>query len=57
MRAAGVRGSVVSLMCDRSDRYGTTFGDAAWLAAQQLDTQPYVEVLDTAWTTLTWTGS
>ena len=57
MHAAGVRGSVVSLMCDRSERYDTTFGDADWVASQRLDPQPYLEVLETAWTTLTWTGS
>ena len=57
MHASGVRGSVVSLMCDRSERYDTTFGDAAWVASQRLDPEPYLEVLETAWTTLTWTGS
>lgn len=57
LHQGGVRGSVVSLMCDRSDRYGSTFGDPAWLAAQQLDVEPYLDVLGTAWTTLTWTGS
>jgi cysteine synthase len=57
MHAAGEPGSVVSLMCDRADRYDTTFGDQAWLATQQLDAGPYTEVLEQAWTTLTWTRS
>ncbi len=57
MHRAGETGSVVSLMCDRSDRYDTTFGDDAWLTAQHLDPDPYLEVLDKAWATLTWIGS
>ena len=57
MHAAGESGSVVSLMCDRADRYDTTFCDPAWVAAQQLDIAPYTEVLEQAWTTLTWAGS
>jgi len=56
MHQSGIRGSVVSLMCDRSDRYDTTFGDPTWLASQQLEPDPYVEILEKAWTTLTWTG-
>lgn len=43
-------------MCDRSDRYDTTFGDPTWLASQQLEPDPYVEILEKARTTLTWTG-
>ena len=57
MHRAGLDGSVVSLMCDRAERYDSTFGDPAWLAAQHLDVEPYTEVIEKAWTTLDWTGS
>ena len=56
LREQNVRGSLVTLMCDRADRYHTTFGDDTWLAAQGLDPRPYRSVVDTAWTTLTWEG-
>ena len=49
-------GSVVTLMCDRSDRYDATFNDDDWLDAQGLRFAPYLEVLDKAWSTQTWTG-
>jgi len=57
MHENGVAGSVVTLMCDRSERYATTFGDEEWLAEQGLDFEPYLEVLDKAWSGQTWTGS
>jgi cysteine synthase len=57
MHENGVAGSAVTLMCDRSERYATTFGDEDWLAEQGLDFVPYLEVLDKAWSGLTWTGS
>ncbi len=57
MHENGVAGSVVTLMCDRSERYATTFGDEEWLAGQGLDFEPYLEVLDKAWSCQTWTGS
>ena len=57
MHENGVAGSVVTLMCDRSERYATTFGDEEWLAEQGLDFDPYLEVLDKAWSGQTWTGS
>ena len=43
-------------MCDRADRYTTTFCDEDWLHGQDITTAPYRDVLDTAWNTLTWTG-
>jgi cysteine synthase len=52
----GRSGSIVTLMCDRSDRYDTSFGDVGWLCAQNIDPLPYREVLETAWSSLTWTG-
>ncbi|WP_433334515.1 PLP-dependent cysteine synthase family protein [Spirillospora sp. CA-294931] len=50
-------GSVVTLMCDRSERYDATFDDDAWVRGQGLDFEPYLEVLDKAWSTRTWTVS
>ena len=43
-------------MCDRSDRYDTTFCDVGWLREQGIDPSPYREVLDEAWSSLTWAG-
>ena len=37
MRSRGEEGSVVTLLCDRGDRYADTLYDDAWLAAQGLD--------------------
>jgi cysteine synthase len=47
MRGAGVRGSVVSLLCDGGERYGHTYYDDAWLRAQNIDIAPYTEALET----------
>ena len=56
MRAAGQPGSIVTLMCDARERYAQTYADDGWLASQGLDLEPYLEVLDRAWTTGEWTG-
>ena len=56
MRAAGQPGSIVTLMCDARERYAQTYADDGWLAAQGLDLEPYLAVLDRAWTTGEWTG-
>lgn len=56
LREHGLEGSVVTLMCDRADRYDTSFCDAGWLRAQGIDPAPYRQVLETAWSSLTWTG-
>jgi cysteine synthase A len=45
LRAAGQRGSVVSLLCDGGERYQHTYYNDDWLAAQGLDPAPYAEVL------------
>jgi cysteine synthase A len=37
MRDAGETGSLVSLLCDRGDRYGETLFDRDWLAARGVD--------------------
>jgi len=41
MRRAGEEGSLLSLICDSGDRYGATYYDDAWLAAQGLDIAPW----------------
>jgi cysteine synthase A len=41
MRARGQRGSIVSLLCDRGDRYAQTLFDGDWLSAHQLDLAPW----------------
>ena len=56
MRAAGQPGSIVTLMCDARERYAQTYADDGWLASQGLDLEPYLAVLDRAWTTGEWTG-
>ena len=56
MRAAGVAGSIVTLMCDPRERYVRTYADDAWLAAQGMELGPYLAVLERAWTTGEWTG-
>jgi len=45
MRAAGARGSVVSLLCDGGERYTNTYYDDEWLAAQGIDVMPYESAL------------
>jgi cysteine synthase A len=52
----GGAGSIVTLMCDRSDRYDATFNNDDWLRTQGWDFLPYFGVLDKAWSTQTWTG-
>ena len=39
MRDRGERGSIVSLLCDRGERYAQTLFDPAWLRAHGLDPQ------------------
>jgi cysteine synthase A len=52
----GEGGSIVSLLCDASDRYAGTYGDDAWLTRRGLDPAPYGEVLARAWDDGVWTG-
>ncbi len=56
MRAAGERGSLVSLVCDRGERYAATYGDPDWLATQGIDVRPYTDVLTTACDRGEWVG-
>ncbi|WP_242903944.1 PLP-dependent cysteine synthase family protein [Actinomadura terrae] len=46
MRAAGERGSVVTLICDGGERYAGTYGSDAWLAEQGMDIRPYLAALE-----------
>ncbi len=41
MRANRERGSIVSLLCDRGERYDQTLFDPAWLKRQALDPSPW----------------
>ena len=41
MRARGERGSIVSLLCDRGERYAQTLFDPAWLATHHIDIAPW----------------
>jgi cysteine synthase len=41
LRATGIGGSVVTLLCDGGERYGHTYYDDEWVRAQGLDLAPY----------------
>jgi cysteine synthase A len=45
MRAEGQRGSIVSLLCDRGERYAETLFDPRWLAARALDPSRWLAAL------------
>jgi len=47
MRARGEHGSIVSLLCDRGERYTQTLFDPAWLAARNIDPAPWLATLRT----------
>jgi cysteine synthase A len=47
MRARGERGSIVSLLCDRGERYAQTLFDPSWLAARDIDLTPWTAALRT----------
>jgi cysteine synthase A len=46
MERRGARGSIVTLGCDRGDRYLETIYDAGWLAAHGIDTAAWRSLLD-----------
>ncbi|MCF7553352.1 PLP-dependent cysteine synthase family protein [Pseudonocardia sp. WMMC193] len=46
MRAEGVRGSVVTLLCDGGERYRHSYYDDGWVAAQGLDLAPHTERIE-----------
>ena len=45
MRDRGERGSIVSLLCDRGERYDDTLFDTEWLERQAIDLAPWSERL------------
>jgi cysteine synthase A len=47
MRSRGVRGSVVTLICDGGERYAGTYYDDAWVGEHCLELAPYTEALKT----------
>ena len=47
MRAAGERGSVVTLICDGGERYRHSYDDDAWVAAEGLDLGPHRRAIET----------
>jgi cysteine synthase len=54
MRRTGVRGSIVTLLCDSGERYGNTYYDDAWLRTSGIDITPYAATLETFATTGRW---
>ena len=55
MREAGTQGSIVTLLCDRGERYADTLYDADWRAARGLDVAPWQQALTDALATGTLT--
>ena len=47
MADAGERGSIVSILCDHGDRYGSTYFNDDWLAAQGFDVVPFETRIET----------
>ena len=45
MRACGERGSIVSLLCDRGERYRETLLDRDWVSTYGLDPAPWLQAL------------
>lgn len=54
MHAAGERGSVVTLLCDRGQLYDHTLFSDAWVEREGLDLEPHVLRLDTFLATGAW---
>ncbi|MFZ5781773.1 MAG: PLP-dependent cysteine synthase family protein [Pseudomonadota bacterium] len=46
MKARGEKGSLVTLICDGGERYGHTYYDNGWIAAQGFDLLPHERALD-----------
>ena len=57
MRAAGTRGSVVTLLCDDGRRYANTYYDDVWVAARGWDLAPPTAVLENFMITGRWPPS
>ncbi|MEV4533128.1 PLP-dependent cysteine synthase family protein [Asanoa sp. NPDC049518] len=56
MRGAGVRGSVVTLLCDGGERYADTYYADEWVAAAGLDLAPHLHVLESFLASGDWRG-
>ncbi|GAA5161556.1 PLP-dependent cysteine synthase family protein [Ornithinimicrobium tianjinense] len=56
MRASGVAGSIVTLLCDDGCRYEDTYYQEDWVRGRGWDLTAYRDVLETAWRTGEWTG-
>jgi hypothetical protein len=54
LRASGVRGSVVTLLCDGDERYNRTYYDDGWLRAQDMDPEPYQGALNSFLSQASW---
>jgi len=48
MHASGRRGSIVTLLCDRGERYADTVFDKAWLTRHGLHIEPWLDSLRVA---------
>ncbi|MBC7167621.1 PLP-dependent cysteine synthase family protein [Phenylobacterium sp.] len=46
MAARGEAGSLVTLLCDSGERYRSTLGDPAWLAAAGVEAGPYEDAME-----------
>jgi cysteine synthase A len=55
MRAAGVQGSVVTLICDGGDRYRHSYYDDEWVRSQGMDLAPYTATVERFLATGEWT--
>ncbi|MFN9629257.1 MAG: PLP-dependent cysteine synthase family protein [Cyanobacteriota bacterium] len=53
-KAAGLGGSIATLICDRGDRYADTYYSPAWVAAKGLNWQALAQPLARAWETGQW---
>jgi cysteine synthase A len=56
MRAAGTKGSIVTLLCDGGERYADTYYSDDWLVAQGIDVTPYRLAFAETLRTGTWTA-
>ena len=54
--ASAQTGSIVSLVCDRGDRYELTYGCEDWLRERGLDAAPFLPVIESAWDKGVWLG-
>lgn len=54
MLSRGVKGSVVTLICDSGERYTNTYYNSEWLDAQGLDLAPHTAVLNNFLATGVW---